>query len=176
VTLGRIAGHRGRSGELTVRVASGVAERWIALDEVDVASQDGEEVERYEVESSRAYRDRLVLKLRSIDNADGAARLRGRTVVAPREQVPDLPEGEHYRGRLVGLEVLEAGGRRLGFVKEIVETGAADLLQVETAAGGELLIPMVREMIQTIDERNGRVEVRLPDGLESLNPGSGEPA
>ena len=176
MTVGRISGHRGRSGELTVRVASGEAARWVELGEVVVASHDGAEIERYEVESSRAYRDRLVLKLHSIDDAERAGRLRGRAVVAPPEQVPELPEGVHYRRRLVGLEVFEADGRRLGRVREIVDTGAADLMQVETEAGGELLIPMDREMIQSIDERNDRVEVRLPDGLEDLNPGSGERA
>jgi 16S rRNA processing protein RimM len=166
--LGRVVGHRGKGGEMTVRVASGDADRWTGLREVGFVSREGEEVRSFRVESSRAYRDRLVLKLRSIDDSEAAERWRGYQVVAGAKEVPELPEGTFYRAHLIGLDVLEEG-RRLGTVREVVETGAADLLQVEGDDGEELLIPMVQDMIQSIDERKGTVSVRLPEGLRELN-------
>ncbi len=153
---------------MTVRVASGEAGRWTAIRRVLVAGPDDEAAQAardYDVESARAYGDRLVLKLRGIDSASEADRLKGYWILAPGNEVPALPEGVFYVARLVGLEAFGEEGEHLGKVTDVVETGGTDLLVVAGADGEELLIPMASSIVLGIDEAAGRLTVRLPEGL-----------
>ena len=84
------------------------------------------EGEEFDVEHSRAYRDRLVLKLKGVDDANQAAGLRGSSVFVTREDAPDLPEGVHYVDELVGMLVHDETGRELGRVERVIDTGGTD--------------------------------------------------
>src|SRR5262245_31914248 len=99
ISIGRIASFRGRAGELTVRIASGDAERWRGIHNV-LLSPSGEAGgavgEAIPVEAARSYDDRLVLKLRGVDDPSAAERLRGQWVLVPAEEVPRLPDGVYY--------------------------------------------------------------------------------
>lgn len=177
IPVGRIAGHRGRQGEVTVRGCR-QAEAWLAVRRVFVAQ--GPEGRFYDVEHSRAYRDRLVLKLKGIENGNDAARLRGHHVEVAREDAPELPEGVHYVAELVGMLVVDESGQELGRVAGVVETGGTDLLRVQEGARGsgeeeepeEYLIPLAREYVRSIDAAGRRIEVNMPRELRELNRAS----
>lgn len=156
---------------MTVRVASGHAERWTALKRILVGPAEGagdSAIRSFEVAACRAYRDRLVLKLEGVDSAAEAASLAGKRVSALPEDVPALPEGEYYVARLVGMRVTDPSGAPLGRVVDVVETGAAGLLAVE-GGGGEILIPLSRTIVKAVHEDRGCIVVDLPEGLDRVN-------
>jgi 16S rRNA processing protein RimM len=174
IPVGRIAGHRGGRGEVTVR-GCGQAEAWLAVRRVWIAG--GPEGRFYDVEHCRAYRDRLVLKLKGIDDANGAARLRGHDVEVARRDAPELPEGVHYVAELVDMLVLDESGEELGRVAGIIETGGTDVLRVRQGVqvsgqeeeAAEYLIPLAREYVRSIDAALRRIEVSMPRELRELN-------
>ncbi len=178
LVLGRVIGFRGSHGEITVKVISGNASRWVHLRRVVLhGSGPGSEVGSYKVESARAYRDRLVLKLQGVDDAGNAAALRGREVMAPAEDVPRLPLGVYWVERLMGAQVMDATLGDIGRVKDVVETGGVDLLLVEDSGGVETLVPLVGEFVTAIDEASGTIRLTLPEGLRGMNaPGGRETA
>lgn len=163
LVVGRVSGFRGARGELTVRVLSGDASRWVHLSRVWVAD------ESRVVESARAYRDRLVLKLAGVDDAGAASALKGRDVAAPDEDVPRLPKDVYWMERLVGARVMDSSMGDIGCVMEVVETGGVDLLRVEDARGVETLVPLAREIVTGVDETAHTIRVALPEGLRGLN-------
>lgn len=163
LVLGRVSGFRGAHGELTVKVVSGDASRWVHLGRVVL---DGE---GRTVESVRAYRDRLVLKLAGIENATGAAALRGKDVCAAAEDVPQLPKDVYWVERLVGARVMDVAMGDIGCVTDVLETGGVDLLRVEDGGGVETLVPLVKDIVTTIDETARMIRVALPEGLRGLN-------
>jgi len=171
--MGRVHGHRGRAGELTVRVAAGDAARWSGAAEVWLQRGDGA-AERFDVQHARAYRDRWVLKLKGIDDSDAAARWRGAAVAVPLDHAPQLGEFEHWHAGLVGMDVFAAGAS-IGTVRDIQPTAGADLLVVDARDGGELLVPLHRDIVVEVDEQAKRVRIEPPDGLLELNRGN-EPA
>lgn len=151
-----------------MRVISGEAGRWAGLDAVligEAAGRLGDSPVRSAVETGRAYRDRLVLKLQGIDDAGAAAALRGRWIFAPADRVPALPEGEHWVVRLIGLAVVSDAGEPLGRVEDVIETGGTDLLEIVDEKGGRHLVPMAKEIVLEIDEAGGRIRIAPPDGL-----------
>ena len=173
--LGRVAGHRGRSGELTVRTYDEQASEWQALSEVWIHLQDAAP-RSYAVQHCRGYRDRLVLKLEGIDDPGAAEALRSGEVMARREQAPALPPGQYWVARLVGLEVIDETHGTLGRVEGVLPTGGTDVLIIAAGdrgsqSGGvdELLVPLAPEIVREVDEENGTIRVRLPDGLLELN-------
>jgi 16S rRNA processing protein RimM len=80
---------------------------------------------------------------------------RGAALEVERDQLPPTGEDEWYAFELVGLEVVEEGGRVLGTVRSVTPGVANDVLEV----GGDLLLPMVEDCVRSIDVGGGRIEV-----------------
>jgi hypothetical protein len=55
---------------------------------------------------------------------------------------------------------------------DVVTTPGCDVLVVRQADGHELLIPLSEEIVIAIREDEGRIAVRLPEGLRELNRGA----
>lgn len=158
---------------MTVRIPGGEAEQWAAVPRVWIGDEQGGG-KYYDVEHSRAYRDRLVLKLRGIEDGNTAEGLRGRQVEVVAEDAAELPEGRYHRSQLVGLQAVDEERAVLGQVEDVMPTGGHDLLRI-TSAGKtqeemeELLVPFVPEIVLEVDLEAGQVVLRLPPGLRELN-------
>ena len=80
---------------------------------------------------------------------------RGSPLEVPREALPETGEDEYYAFELVGLEVIEEGGRVLGRVEAVHPGPANDSLDL----GGGLLLPLVETCIRAVDHEAGRILV-----------------
>jgi 16S rRNA processing protein RimM len=80
---------------------------------------------------------------------------RGAELAVPLSRLPDPEEGSYYVFQLVGLEVVEEGGRRLGVVRDVAPGVAHDVLELDSG----LVLPMHEECVRTIDLQAGHVVV-----------------
>ncbi|HEY3922035.1 MAG TPA: ribosome maturation factor RimM, partial [Gaiellaceae bacterium] len=80
---------------------------------------------------------------------------RGSELEVPLDALPETADGEYYAFQLVGLEVVEAGGRSLGRVTAVEPGVANDALQLD----GGLLLPLVEACIADIDLTARRILV-----------------
>lgn len=80
---------------------------------------------------------------------------RGIELAVRREDLPEPEEDAWYTFQLVGLEVIEEGGRRLGRVADVQPGLANDVLEVE----GGLLLPFVDACVRDVDVTAGRIVV-----------------
>jgi 16S rRNA processing protein RimM len=80
---------------------------------------------------------------------------RGTELEVPVEALPPTEEDEYYAFQLVGLEVLEEGGRRLGQVVAVEPGVANDALALDSG----LRLPIVAMCIRDIDLGNRRILV-----------------
>jgi len=80
---------------------------------------------------------------------------RGSVLEVPREALPPTGEGEYYAFELVGLEVVEEGGRVLGRVQAVHPGPANDSLDL----GDGFLLPLVEACIRAVDLEAGRILV-----------------
>ncbi len=81
---------------------------------------------------------------------------RGAAIEVEREQLPEPAEGEYYAFQLVGLEVEEEGGEKLGRVTEITSGPANDVLELDTG----LALPLVDACVRKVDLAGGRILVQ----------------
>jgi len=83
---------------------------------------------------------------------------RGAELCVRRSELPPPDEGSYYVADLVGTEVLDADGTRLGAVREVLPGPANDVLELDSGR----LLPLVEDCVREIDLEAGRI---------LLNPG-----
>ena len=81
---------------------------------------------------------------------------RGAPIEVERRALPEPGEDEYYAFQLVGLEVEEAGGRKLGRVTEVTSGLANDVLELDSG----LALPLVDACVQEVDLDAGRILVQ----------------
>ena len=80
---------------------------------------------------------------------------RGEELRIPRSNLPDPGGDSYYAFQLVGLEVVEDGGRVLGRVQEVSPGVANDVLALDSG----LALPMHETCVRDIDFSAGRITV-----------------
>jgi 16S rRNA processing protein RimM len=80
---------------------------------------------------------------------------RGVTLAVPRGELPPPEEGGYYVFQLVGLEVEEEGGRRLGLVQDVAPGVANDVLELDTGHA----LPLVAACVLDVDLEHRRILV-----------------
>ena len=125
-------------------------------------TQDG--ARRFEIISARAQKDHLVARVKGVETREAAELLNGLDLYVARDKLPATETDEFYHADLIGLEVVDTGGARLGRVKAVLNHGAGDLLEIAGAGGDGLLLPFTHAVVPTVDLAAGRIVADPPDG------------
>lgn len=157
ICVGAIAGAFGVHGE--VRLKSFCAEPADIATYAPLTSEDGSRV--FTVSLTRAVTGGLGARLAGVSTREDAEALRGVTLWAPRSALPSLPDDEFYHADLIGLQVVDTGGRPLGRVRAIYDHGAGDILEI---VGGQdvLMLPFTRAVVPTVDLTARRIVADPP--------------
>jgi 16S rRNA processing protein RimM len=116
------------------------------------------------VVSFRSRGSDLVLRLADCSNRSQAEELRDAVLYVRADQLPPLPQGTYYPRQLVGLQVATEEGQPLGRLKAVLATGANDVYVIR-GSQGEILLPAISSVVREIRLSEGRIVVRLPEGL-----------
>lgn len=119
--------------------------------------------ERLCIQAVRRSGDVLLVKFRGVEDRNEAEKLKGKRLLVTAEELGEPPEGAFWEHQLLELEVITAGGRTLGRVVEVLETGANDVLVVE--GDREHLVPMTAEVVKEVDLENGTIVIEPLPGL-----------
>lgn len=154
----RILGPWGRHGHLRIASLSDIPDRFAPGARFLIGDW------AYVSEGSWRQGKALLVKLRGIDTRHAAESLRGVLLETPEDEAPALPEGSYYQHQIIGLAVRTTGGRDLGMLAEIIETGSNDVY-VARGPDGETLIPAIPDIVQDVDLEAGVITVETPPGL-----------
>jgi 16S rRNA processing protein RimM len=119
-------------------------------------------VDEHELEITRraGTPQRLILRLEDHDNREAAESLRGKDMLVAREEAPELGPDEWWAEDLVGCAVHD-GERAVGTVRRLVELPSCEMLEVDRAGGGELLVPLVSDAVREVDLDRRAIDVDL---------------
>lgn len=140
VPVGRVGRAHGLDGSFVVeraseRIAPGL-KVWVGGEPAEVVS------------ARRVGGGRLAIRLdRPVE--------RGAELTVPLEELPEPEEGSYYAFQLVGLDVLETGGRTLGRVVEVAPYPANDVLELDSG----VLLPLVDACVLEVDLEGRRIVV-----------------
>ena len=107
----------------------------------------------------------LVLSLGGVATREEAENLRGSEVAILERDAAPLDQDEYFIHQLYGLVVIDESGAEIGRVRQVLETGANEVLVVARPGQADALIPMIHDVVQELDIGGGRVVVRLIEGL-----------
>jgi len=160
VLIGRLQRVHGVDGEIAMRVLTDFPQRIRHGKQVFV----GENHQQMIIESVRPKAELLLLTFKGITTREAAQELTNLEVFVEARNLPKLPEGKYYHHQILGLQVYE-GEELLGYISEIIETGANDVFAVRLTRGGELLIPNIPEVVLAVELEEKRMLVHLMEGL-----------
>ncbi len=115
------------------------------------------------VADARHHRDRFLVKFEGVANREAAENLRGALYV-PAGAVRELDDDEYWLHDIVGCDVSTREGEPVGKVESVVSGPAQDLLEISTP-NGTRLVPMVKEIVVSVDVAARVVVIDPPEGL-----------
>lgn len=112
--------------------------------------------------SSREQKGFMLMKLGGVEDINSAMVLKESVFSIARADA-GLPEGGYFLCDLIGAEVVDESGEKIGVLAEIMENPAQMIYVVKGES--EHLIPAVPEFIRKVDADEGIITVRLIDGM-----------
>ena len=111
------------------------------------------------MEDARIHSNTLIAKFVGCDDRTAAFALKGQDIGVPQDDLPAPEDDEYYWTDLIGLQVQNLQNQHFGQVKELLATGANDVLVVKGEGGRERLIPFTNDAIKQVDLAAGKMLV-----------------
>lgn len=164
VVVGRVSGAYGVRGWIKVvpfsdardSVLRAVPRWWLRAHAGSPGGGPGQ-ARAHEVIESRPQGSSVVAQLRGVGDRTASEALKGAEVAISRAEFPAAGDGEYYWIDLVGCEVANPAGIRLGTVIELQEYGAHPVLAVRGPDAVERLIPFVDRHVLSVDVAGRRI-------------------
>ena len=164
--VGIITSTHGVRGEGKVYPTTDDPRRFRRLKEVVLDT--GKEKMNLEIEGVKFFKQFVILKFKGLDNINDIEKYRQKSLYVTRKNAVRLQRDEYFIADLIGLKVQDEDGKELGTVKDVIETGANDVYEVEMADGKSLLLPAIKQCILNVDVENGTMQVHVLEGLLDL--------
>jgi 16S rRNA processing protein RimM len=168
LNVGKIVNTHGIRGEIKV---------WPHTDFPDVRFRNGsrlllcppgagaEAALEVEVQGAREHKNLFILKLKGYDNINLVEKYKGWELKVRDEDRVELGEGEYYVRDIVGATVVTEDGEKLGIITDVLSPGANDVWVVKRPKGGNVLLPVIDEVVLEVDVPGRTVKVHLMEGL-----------
>lgn len=164
--VGIITSTHGVRGEVKVYPTTDDPRRFRRLKEVFLDT--GKEKMNLEIEGVKFFKQFVILKFKGLDNINDIEKYRQKSLYVTRKNAVRLQRDEYFIADLIGLKVQDEDGKELGTVKDVIETGANDVYEVEMTDGKSLLLPAIKQCILNVDVENGTMQVHVLEGLLDL--------
>jgi 16S rRNA processing protein RimM len=163
LSVARVAGAHGIRGALRVRPHGGESATLAAGCRVTLR-RAGHDTMHTITRVAAHGRGQLLVELDGLRDRTAAEALAGSDVLIPTDALAPLAAGEFYYHEMPGFRVETSDGRPIGEIAETMHTGTTDVWVVRTPSG-EQLIPVVRDVVASIDRAGRRVVITPIPGL-----------
>ncbi len=165
INVGRLGAAFGVKGWIKVHSSTQPKENIVKYAPWWLKTQHG--VKEFEIDDFKVQNDALVVHLKGVDDRDVASQYTSVNIAVERSLLPELEEDDYYWHQLIGLKVIsEFDGKAIefGVVKELLETGANDVLVVsasqESIDDKERLVPYILgHYVTKVDVEAGEIRV-----------------
>lgn len=161
--VGIITSTHGLRGEVKVFPTTDDAKRFKRLKEVILDT--GREKLTLEIEGVKFFKQLVILKFKGIDNINDVEKYKKKSLYVTRENAVRLRRDEYFIADLLGMEVTDEQDRKIGVLKDVMETGANDVYVITMTDGRELLLPAIKQCILNVDLENNVMQIHVLEGL-----------
>ena len=114
------------------------------------------------VRSARVHKGSVIASLEGVDTVNDAMVLKNKVVHIDRKDAK-LPQGSFFLADIIGLDVIDQQGTKLGTLKEVLSPSRQQVYVVEGER--EILIPAVPQFILETNVEAGYIRVQLIEGM-----------
>lgn len=161
--VGIVSSTHGVRGEVKVYPTTDDARRFRRLKEVILDT--GKERLTLEIEGVKFFKQFVILKFKGIDTLNDVEKYRKASLFVPRENAVRLSKDEYFIADLMGLAVRDEDDRKIGTLREVMETGANDVYIIDLDDGRELLLPAIKQCVLEVNVEEGYIKIHILDGL-----------
>lgn len=161
--VGVITSTHGVKGEVKVFPTTDDPRRFKRLKEVVLDT--GKEELTLEVEGVKFFKQFVILKFKGFETPEEMAKYRQKSLYVTRENAVRLGRDEYFIADLMGLQIFDEEDRKIGVLREVLETGANDVYIIDLDDGRELLLPAIKECVLSVDVEAGKMQIHILDGL-----------
>lgn len=161
IDVGKIVAAHGIKGEVKVMSFSTNPHRF----DKNSIMQLEKTKEWVKVVSVRPQNDVLIIVFDKITDRNEAEALRGSMLQIDEKEAAPLPDDEFYFFQIEGAEVFDEGGKKLGTLTALLESGANDVYRVDMENGNYLLLPALKQVVQEVNLEEKTMRVSLLPGL-----------
>ncbi len=159
LVVGRIGRAHGILGEATIEVQTDEPDSRFKVGNKLILDSGRELI----IKSSRWHNQILLLGFEGFNDRNQIEGLRDQSI-SFEVDLSGLAPGEYHYQQLIGCQVYLQNNELIGEVKEVVKLPGQDLLSVDKN-GIEVLIPMVKQIIISINILDKKIVVNPPEGL-----------
>ena len=165
--VGVITSTHGVKGEVKVFPTTDDPARFKKLKQVILDT--GKEDMELEITGVKFFKNMVILKFKGIDDMDTANKYRQKSLYVTRENAVKLEKNEYFIADLIGLAVSSEEGEDLGFINDVLQTGANDVYVIKKTGEEDLLLPAIKDCVKEVDIEGGKMVVHVLPGLRDLN-------
>lgn len=164
ISVGKILNFHGIQGEAKVGFSKNQQDFFLSLDEVFIKSNN--EYKPLKIVRSRINKTFAIVKFNGIDSINDILPYKGQLLFVEESTIrKNLEEDEFLIDELVGLDVLDADGKKLGFIVGVSNNGATDLLSVKTKTNQISFVPFVKAIVTDVKLKDKKVIINNIEGL-----------
>lgn len=121
----------------------------------------GDDKVEVHIKTCRRQNDRMIVSFKEFNDINQVIKFRGLSIYALEEDLEPLKDDEFYISDLIGLEVVNEEGKKLGKVLDVIKYPQCFYLVVQHE-DKEVLVPFIDEFIISVEEE---IIIRQMEGL-----------
>ena len=164
--VGKIINTHGLKGEVKVAAWTDTPDVFEDLDAVYLKKRT--EHVKLTIKNVKYQKNNLIVKFAEYNDINDVEVLKNSVLYAERSALGELPDGVYYIADLIGMTVKKENGEVIGKIKDVIQTGANDVYVVAREKQKDMLIPVIDEVVLSVDTEICEVTVSLMEGLEDL--------
>lgn len=122
---------------------------------------------RYDLRIDGENKGVLIASLKGVKDRNAAESLKGTELYVNKDNIPPAEEDEFYYDDLIGLEVRDMAGAKLGKVAAMYNFGAGDIIEILFSAGNKEMYPFTRQNFPDVKVKDGYVTSELPEIVDT---------
>lgn len=167
LNVGKIVNTQGLKGEVRVVSQTDFAEERYKKGNVLYLFQEGLAPIELVIKSHRKHKSFDVVSFEGHPSINDVEKYRDGILKISVEEIGELEDNAFYYHEIIGSEVFDEAGDKIGVIKEILSPGANDVWVIKQNQPGkkDILIPYIESVVLAVDKENKKVIVEIPEGL-----------
>ncbi len=168
--LGYTSKVHGKEGEIIIKLDVDFPEEYKKLESVliQLNKTDNSLIPFFISNTHLNNNDSIRVKIDDINTVDEAKALIGKEIYLPLSSLPKLTGNKFYYHEVINFKVTDTNLGEIGSITKILDYPTQAIFEITNPQGNEILVPIIDEVIVSVDRENKNITVTTPEGLVEL--------